>query len=187
MRRRSRHGSRQSGRRRPKSRWDRLGRTASSSLSTPSSGMNCSTEKSFTRLRRRRSSSRVGGAITTPCARTDRSDTSLQPRRSLCLPWPRGQLRNPGQLRRPRWRRGRQRTNIPAGPLSGGRSVRVLQPDPNRRSPVTTDQLHHGWGHDRDHRAPLSIERLPPSGHASANCAVQAGALLALPVILDHF
>ncbi|MFN3746800.1 MAG: transposase, partial [Hyphomicrobiaceae bacterium] len=38
-------------------------------------------------------------------------------------PWLRGRRRNPNQLRRPRWRRGRQCTNIPTGPLSGGRSV----------------------------------------------------------------
>ena len=53
----------------------------------------------------------------------DRSVTSRQRPRSSCPLWPRGRLRNPGQLRRPRWPRGRQCTNIRSGPVSGGRSL----------------------------------------------------------------
>lgn len=33
-----------------------------------------------------------------------------------------GRLRNPSQLRRPRWHQGRQCTNIQSGPDIGGRS-----------------------------------------------------------------
>ncbi len=49
--------------------------------------------------------------------------TSRQRPRSSCPLWPRGRLRNPDQLRRPRWPRGRQCTNIRSGPVSGGRSL----------------------------------------------------------------
>ena len=52
----------------------------------------------------------------------DRWATSRRRRKSSCPPSPHGRLRNPDQLRRPRWQRGRQCTNIRSGPVSGGRS-----------------------------------------------------------------
>ncbi|CAH1696427.1 hypothetical protein CHELA1G11_40049 [Hyphomicrobiales bacterium] len=60
------------------------------------------------------------GATSTPCARMAHSDTSLPPRRSSSPPWgPHGRLRNPDQLRRPRWRRGQHSTNNNIVPLGG--------------------------------------------------------------------
>jgi hypothetical protein len=94
--------------------------------SMPGAATNCSMAKSSTRSPWRRSSSRVGAATTTPCARMDRSDTSHRRQRSSCRQWPHGRLRNPVQLRRPCWRRGRLCINIPNGPLSGGRSLLTM-------------------------------------------------------------
>ena len=48
----------------------------------------------------------------------------------------------------------RTRTCRPSNALFGDGAVRVSQPDPTQRSPVTTDQLHHGWGHDRKKTLP---------------------------------
>lgn len=118
----SRGALQQSGPRRSTLRQDRHGKTALSRASMLGSGMNCSMVRSSTRSPRPRSSLRAGGATTTPCAHTVRWATSPLRRRSSCPPWPRERLCNPIQLRRPRWRRGRQCTNIPSGPFSGGRS-----------------------------------------------------------------
>jgi len=65
-------------------------------------GTSCSTAKSSTPSPGRRSSSKAGGATSIRCARMARSDTSRRLRRSSSPPWPRGRLRNPDQLRRPR-------------------------------------------------------------------------------------
>ena len=54
------------------------------------------------RSRRPGSSSKAGGATTTPNARTRHWATSLQRLKCSCPRSPRGRLRNPGQLRRPR-------------------------------------------------------------------------------------
>ncbi len=135
-----RSGSRRLGPRQPTSRRARPGETASSRASTPGCATSCSTARSSTAWRRRRSSSRAGGGTTTRCARMDRSDTSRRHRRSSYPPWPCGRLRNPFQLRRPRWRRGRQCTNIPTGPLSGGRSI--MLPFPERSAKKDLGSFH---------------------------------------------
>ena len=64
----------------------------------------------FYSLAEARSSSRVGGAITTRCGRTNLSATGRRHRKCSCLRWPRGRLRRRGPLRRPRshWRRNRR-------------------------------------------------------------------------------
>jgi len=67
----------------------------------------------------------LSSRCTTPYGPTGHSDTSRRPPRSSCQQWPCGRLRNPNRRRadrRPRWRRDRQYTNIPTGPLNGGRS-----------------------------------------------------------------
>ena len=60
----------------------------------------------FSSLRKPRSSSKVGGATTTPSVRTHRSATNHPLPRCAIPRSPRGRLRNPAQLRRPRrpWR-----------------------------------------------------------------------------------
>ena len=70
------------------------------------------------------SSSKAGAGITTPCDPTDRWDTSHRRQRCSYQPSPRGRLRQLDKLRRPRSPRDRQCTNIPIGPLDGGRSRR---------------------------------------------------------------
>ena len=50
---------------------------------------------------------------------TARWATNPQPRQSFFRK-PRGRLCQPDRLRRSRWRRSRQCTNIPPGPLNGG-------------------------------------------------------------------
>ena len=64
----------------------------------------------FYTLRGRRSSSRAGAATTTGFVPMPRSAIGHQHRRCLCRASPRGRLRNPDQLRRPRsrWRLDRR-------------------------------------------------------------------------------
>ena len=57
----------------------------------------------FYTLERPRSSSKAGGATTTRSGRMPRSATSRRRLRCSCPRSPRGRLRNPDQLRRPRW------------------------------------------------------------------------------------
>ena len=57
--------------------------------------------------------------FTIHCALMDHWATGPQPQRSSFRS-PRGRLRYPNLLRRPRWRRGRPCTNIQPGPLDGG-------------------------------------------------------------------
>ena len=45
-------------------------------------------------------------------------------------PSPRGRLRYVDRLRRPRWRNGQLSTNIPPGPLDGGRSTQITTVQP---------------------------------------------------------
>lgn len=100
-------GSPQSERRRPTSRPAAPGRTASSRASTHACETSCSTGKSSTPWPRRRSSSRAGDATTTPNGPTARSATSRLRQKSSFQRRQGGRLRNPDQLRRPPWRRGR--------------------------------------------------------------------------------
>ena len=85
--------------------------------------MNCSMVKSSTRCGRPKSLSKAGGATSTRSGRMNRSDTNHQHLRCSCQPLQRGRLRYVDRLRRPRWRNGQLSTNIPLGPLDGGRSV----------------------------------------------------------------
>ena len=85
--------------------------------------MNCSMVKYSTRCVRPKSSSKVGGATSTQSGRMNRWTTSHQHRKCSWPPSPRGRLRYVDRLRRPRWRNGQLSTNIPPGPLDGGRSV----------------------------------------------------------------
>ena len=57
----------------------------------------------------------------------NRSATSRRHPRCSCKHSPRGRLRYVNRLRRPRsrWRNGQHSTNIPPGPLSGGRSIKA--------------------------------------------------------------
>jgi hypothetical protein len=83
-----------------------LGRTATSRASTPAFAMSCSTARSSTPSEKLRSSSKAGGAITIRSGRMPRSATSHLHQRCSCPPSPRGRLRYPDRLRRPRWRNG---------------------------------------------------------------------------------
>src|ERR1039457_2593799 len=87
--------------------------------------MNCSMVKYSTRCVRPKSSSKVGGATSTQSGRMNRWTTSHQHRKCSCPPSLRGRLRYVDRLRRPRWRNGQLSTNIPPGPLDGGRSGAV--------------------------------------------------------------
>src|SRR5271169_4173590 len=84
--------------------------------------MNCSMAKSSTHCGRPRSSSKAGGVTTTQSDRMNRWTTSHRHRKCSCPPSLRGRLRYVDRLRRPRWRNGQLSTNIPPGPLDGGRS-----------------------------------------------------------------
>ena len=61
----------------------------------------------FYSLKEAQSSSKAGAVTSMRSGRTNRSDTSRPHRKCSCLPSPRGRLRNPDQLRRPRssWRK----------------------------------------------------------------------------------
>ena len=97
-------------------------RMVTSRASTHACEMNCSMVKYFTRCVRPKSSSKVGGATSTQSGRMNRWTTSHQHRKCSCPPSLRGRLRYVDRLRRPRWRNGQLSTNIPPGPLDGGRS-----------------------------------------------------------------
>jgi len=86
------------------------GRMATSRASTPRSGTSCWTERYSIRGGRRRSSSRVGGGITTAFDRTSHSDIAHQHRKYSRLRLPRGRLCRLDPLRRPRslWRRNQR-------------------------------------------------------------------------------
>ena len=99
------------------------GRMVTSRASTHACEMNCSMVKYSTRCVRPKSSSKVGGATSTQSGRMNRWTTSRQHRKCSCPPSLRGRLRYVDRLRRPRWRNGQLSTNIPPGPLDGGRSV----------------------------------------------------------------
>ena len=68
-------------------------------------GTSCWMGRSSPHSARRRSSSRAGDVITTPCAPMPRWTTGHQRRRCSCQPSPHGRLRSPDRLRRPcsRW------------------------------------------------------------------------------------
>ena len=83
------------------------------------SGMSCLTARFSTRSPKPGSSWKAGAAFTIHCALMDHWATGPQPQRSSFRS-PRGRLRYPNRLRRPRWRRGRPCTNIQPGPLDGG-------------------------------------------------------------------
>jgi transposase InsO family protein len=68
--------------------------------------MSCSTARSSTVCARLESSSRAGDATTTRPGPTRHLDSNHQRRRCSCPPSPRGRLRYPEPLRRPRWRNG---------------------------------------------------------------------------------
>jgi len=63
---------------------------------------NCLMAKSSIRSKKPGSSSKVGAVIAIPCARTHHWATNHQGRKSSCPHSPRGRLRNPDQLCRPR-------------------------------------------------------------------------------------
>jgi hypothetical protein len=88
-------------------------------------GTSCSMARSSTRCERRRSSSRVGGAITMRCARTPHWATAHRRPRCSFQRLPRGRRRKLGRLCRPRsrWRPDQLSTNIRPGPPVGGRSL----------------------------------------------------------------
>src|SRR3974390_3333294 len=98
-----------------------------SRASTHACVMNCSMEKSSTRCERPKSLSRAGGATSTRSGRTNRSATSHQRQRYSSQHSPRGRLRYAERLRRPRWRNDKLSTNIPPGPLRGGRSIHAQE------------------------------------------------------------
>src|ERR1019366_5975128 len=105
------------------------GRMVTSRVSTHACEMNCSMVKYSTRCVRPKSSSKVGGATSTQSGRMNRWTTSHQHRKCSCPPSLRGRLRYVDRLRRPRWRNGQLSTNIPPGPLDGGRSLDTLASD----------------------------------------------------------
>ena len=113
-----------SAQRRPISSQAVRGKTDMSRASTLACAMNCSMAKSSTPCAKPRSSSKVGGATSMQSGRMNHSATSRRHPRCSCKHSPRGRLRYVNRLRRPRsrWRNGQHSTNIPPGPLSGGRS-----------------------------------------------------------------
>src|SRR5450755_1042271 len=117
-----RSGSQRSAPRLPTSHQAAPGRMVTSRASTHACEMNCSMVKSSTRCVRPKSSSKVGGDTSTQSGRMNRWTTSHQHRKCSCPPSLRGRLRYVDRLRRPRWRNGQLSTNIPPGPLDGGRS-----------------------------------------------------------------
>lgn len=93
------------------------GKTAIARASTRNSVTNCSTEKSSTRSRRRRSSSKTGDSITTPCGLTHRWATSRRHQK------PPSGLPEMDRPQHRQWPEDRLSTNIPNGSLFGGRPV----------------------------------------------------------------
>ncbi|CDZ34332.1 Hypothetical protein NGAL_HAMBI1146_08060 [Neorhizobium galegae bv. officinalis] len=92
-------------------------KTAIARASTRNSVTNCSTEKSSTRSRRRRSSSKTGDSITTQCGPTHRRGTSHRhPKRPFGLA-------RTDRLQQQRWPEDRASTNIPNGSPPGGRPI----------------------------------------------------------------
>lgn len=83
------------------------GKTATVRALIRSSVTNCLTAKSSTHSRRRRSSSKTRGSITTPCGPTRRWATNHRHPRQL------SGLHKMGQRQRRRWPAGRVCTNIP--------------------------------------------------------------------------
>src|ERR1019366_4137341 len=118
-----RSGSQRSEPRLPTSHQAAPGRMVTSRASTHACEMNCSMVKYSTRCVRPKSSSKVGGATSTQSGHMNRWTTSHQHRKCSCPPSLRGRLRYVDRLRRPRWRNGQLSTNIPPGPLDGGRSL----------------------------------------------------------------
>src|ERR1019366_10533663 len=118
-----RSGSQRSEPRLPTSHQAAPERMVTSRASTHACEMNCSMVKYFTRCVRPKSSSKVGGATSTQSGRMNRWTTSHQHRKCSCPPSLRGRLLYVDRLRRPRWRNGQLSTNIPPGPLDGGRSM----------------------------------------------------------------
>ena len=82
-------------------------------------GRDCSVARSSTPSPTPASSWKAGGASTIGFDHMDRWATDPQPRRSSFRS-PRGRLRYPDRLRRPRWRPRQTCTNIQTGPLVGG-------------------------------------------------------------------
>ena len=117
------------------------GRMVTSRASTHACEMNCSMVKYSTRCVRPKSSSKVGGATSTQSGLMNRWTTSHQHRKCSCPPSLRGRLRYVDRLRRPRWRNGQLSTNIPPGPLDGGRSVPCLPTSTGRRFPFRRSAL----------------------------------------------
>src|ERR1035441_3824412 len=66
------------------------------------------------------------GATSTQSGRMNRWTTSHQHRKCSCPHSLRGRLRYVDRLRRPRWGHGQIFTNIPPGPLDGGRSELIV-------------------------------------------------------------
>src|SRR5664279_3899763 len=123
-----RSGSQRSAPRLPTSHQAAPGRMVTSRASTHACEMNCSMVKSSTRCVRPKSSSKVGGDTSTQSGRMNGWTTSHQHRKCSCPPSLRGRLRYVDRLRRPRWRNGQLSTNIPPGPLDGGRSIKDKYP-----------------------------------------------------------
>ena len=122
LRRRFRTGSPPPVQRLPTSSRVARGRMVTSRASTPASVMSFSMARSSTPSLKPASSWKAGGASTTLSGHTARWATGPQPRRSSFRS-PRGRLRYPDRLRRPRWRPSQSCTHIQAGPLVGGRSI----------------------------------------------------------------
>ena len=97
------------------------GKTAIARASTRSFVTNCSTAKSSTHSRRRRSSSKTGDGITTLCGRTRLWATSHRPPKPLS-----GLAKTVRHQRQP-WKADRACTNIPNGSPHGGRLVFLPQ------------------------------------------------------------
>jgi hypothetical protein len=106
------------------------GKTATSKVSVPDCATNFSTARSHTLSERLELSWNNGGATTIPCDLIYRSDTNPRPPKSSspltvhCRPYP------------TRWQSDPQFTNIPTGPLHGGRS---------NFSPAIIDKWYSCW------------------------------------------
>jgi len=91
------------------------GKTAIARASTRNSVTNCSTAKSSTRSRKRRSSSKTGDSITTQCGHIHHWATNHRHPKQ-----PSG-LHKMGQRQHQQWQADRSCTNIPNGSPRGGR------------------------------------------------------------------
>ncbi len=117
------------------------GKTAIARASTRNSVTNCSTAKSSTRSRKRRSSSKTGDSITTQCGHIHHWATNHRHPKQ-----PSG-LHKMGQRQHQQWQADRSCTNIPNGSPRGGRPhwLSSLSASPNAQCSELTEAGNNGF------------------------------------------